>query len=252
MLAVSPRRLGLASGWIVPLLAAISFCFCVAGDSSAQDPPPQLGPSALEKDPGGWVDLLAEAGPNLKGWARGPIPPPPQGKLREPSQWKLDPSTGHLICEGDGGHEWLRWDRELGDAIFHVEWRYTAIEGKRGYNSGIYIRNSADASIWHQAQIGDRSGGYLFGNSPTDGKPLAFNTNREGPRGMVRPAGEWNTTELTAKGKALTVWTNGAETASWPDCRTPRGYVGLEAEGFRIEFRNVKLKSLDTRKEARQ
>ena len=27
----------------------------------------------------------------------------------------LDSKTGHLVCEGDLGHEWLRWDEELGD-----------------------------------------------------------------------------------------------------------------------------------------
>ena len=30
----------------------------------------------------------------------------------------------------------------------------------------------------------------------------------------------------------------------WHDCEVPRGFVGLEAEGYRIEFRNVKVKPL--------
>ena len=69
-------------------------------------------PSALERDPTGWTDLLAQAGPKLEGWTRGPIPP--RGKLKPESQWSLDSSTGYLVCQGDGGHEWLRWDKELG------------------------------------------------------------------------------------------------------------------------------------------
>src|SRR5262249_52378616 len=93
-------------------------------------------PSALERDPSGWTDLLAAAGRKLEGWVRGPIPP--TGKLNPRSQWSLDPTTGHLVCEGNGGHEWLRWDRELGDGIFHVEWRFTPVPGKKKYNSGIY------------------------------------------------------------------------------------------------------------------
>ena len=36
---------------------------------------------------------------------------------------------------------------------------------------------------------------------------------------------------------------NGAVTAKWTDCQVPRGYVGLEAEGWDIEFRNVKFKA---------
>ena len=33
----------------------------------------------------------------------------------------------------------------------------------------------------------------------------------------------------------------------WQECEVPRGYVGLEAEGWRIEFRNVKLKTLENK-----
>jgi hypothetical protein len=59
-------------------------------------------PSALEQTPSGWTDLLANAGPDLKGWTRGTIPP--GGRLNPKSQWMLDKDTGHLICEGNGGH----------------------------------------------------------------------------------------------------------------------------------------------------
>ncbi|HEX8203861.1 MAG TPA: family 16 glycoside hydrolase, partial [Isosphaeraceae bacterium] len=120
-------------------------------------------PSALDRDPEGWVDLLAGAGPELKGWTRGPMPA--GGTLRAASQWSIDPATHLLVCQGDGGHEWLRWDGELDDFIYHVEWRFTPVEGKTGYNSGIYARNSADGRVWHQAQTGDATGGFLFGDT---------------------------------------------------------------------------------------
>ena len=55
----------------------------------------------------------------------------------------------------------------------------------------------------------------------------------------MKPAGEWNTFEITCKGKDMALWVNGAVTCEWHDCEAyPKGYVGLEAEGFRIEFRN--------------
>ena len=47
-------------------------------------------PSALEQDPTGWTDLLAQAGSKLEGWTRGPLPP--RGKLNSESQWSLDSS----------------------------------------------------------------------------------------------------------------------------------------------------------------
>ncbi len=199
--------------------------------------------SALERDPGGWTDALAKAGSKLEGWTRGPIPP--SGKLGPRSQWSLDAATGILVCQGDGGHEWLRWDKELENGIFHVEWRFTVVPGKKGYNSGIYARNSADATVWHQAQTGDGSGGYLFGDSPSDGKIKRFNLSKQQSSSRVKPAGDWNVFEITCRGKEMTLWVNGAVTNRWPECEAPKGYVGLEAEGYRIEFRNVKLKSLD-------
>ena len=199
--------------------------------------------SALERDPQGWTDLLAHAGPKLEGWVRGPVPP--EGKLNPRTQWSLDASTGYLICEGNGGHEWLRWDRELSDFIFHVEWRFTAVPGKKGYNSGVYARNSADARIWHQAQTGDGSGGYLFGNTQVGGVVKRFNRSQRGRASRVKPAGEWNTFEITCRRKDMTLWVNGAITTRWQECEVPRGYVGLEAEGWRIEFRNVKVKTLE-------
>jgi hypothetical protein len=37
---------------------------------------------------------------------------------------------------------------------------------------------------------------------------------------------------------------NGAPTSEWTGCEVPQGFIGLEAEGFRIEFRSVRMKEL--------
>ena len=50
--------------------------------------------------------------------------------------------------------------------------------------------------------------------------------------------------EITARGKVLTLWVNGAVTCRFDECGQPRGYVGLEGEGYRIEFRKLKVKPL--------
>jgi hypothetical protein len=201
------------------------------------------GPSSLERDPEGWTDLLAHAGPKLKGWSRQPLPS--GGNIGDRSQWSLDVATGFLVCQGDGGHEWLRWDKELEDCIFHVEWRFTVVPGKKSYNSGIYARNSSDAHIYHQAQTGDGSGGYLFGNTPVKGTIKRFNLSKQQAASRVKPAGEWNVFEITCRGKEMTLWVNGAVANQWLECEAPKGYIGLEAEGYRIEFRNTKVKPLD-------
>jgi hypothetical protein len=193
-------------------------------------------------DSEGWIDLLADAGPGLKGWTRVPIPP--SGKLNPESQWSLDPKSGTLTCGGDKGHEWLRWDHELGDFVYRVEWRFVPVEGKARYNSGIYARNSADGAIWHQAQTGDASGGYLFGETPVSGVKARVNFAKQVRGKPVKPAGSWNAFEITCRGKTMTLRVNGEVTNTWDGCEVPRGYVGLEAEGYKIEFRDVRLKPL--------
>jgi hypothetical protein len=200
---------------------------------------PAEGRSRLESEPGGWRDILPAI--DLKGWRR--VPVPPGAEFGRP-QWRVDESNKILVCDGDGGHDMLLFDEEIGNAVFHVEFRYTRIEGRSGYNSGIYVRNSHDGGIWHQAQIGDGKGGFLFGQTKgSDGRKQRF--NQTVTDGRVKPAGEWNTIEITAEGRALTLWVNGAVTCRFEDCGMDKGYLGLEGEGYRIEFRNLMVKSLD-------
>ncbi len=196
--------------------------------------------SKLESEPEGWVDILPPS--DLKGWYR--VPVPPAGKLGR-EQWHVDTEKKILTCDGDGGHDMLLLDKEIGDAIFHFEFCYTKIEGKTGYNSGAYVRNSRNGAIWHQAQFGDAKDGYLFGETPgADGKKKWFNLSKQVTDMRVKPAGEWNAMEVTAVGKVLTLWVNGAVTCQFEDCGRDKGYIGLEGEGYRIEFRNLKVKML--------
>jgi hypothetical protein len=196
--------------------------------------------SKLQSQPQGWEDIMPPA--DLKGWYR--VPVPPTGHLGR-EQWHVDSAKKILICDGDGGHDMLLLDREIGDAVFHFEFCYTKIEGKTGYNSGAYVRNSKDGAIWHQAQFGDAKDGYLFGETVgPDQKKKWFNLNKQVKDMRVKPAGEWNTFEVTAIGKTLILWVNGAVTCQFEDCGREKGYIGLEGEGYRIEFRNLKIKPL--------
>ncbi len=194
--------------------------------------------SALEADPAGWTDLLADG---LSHWKR--VSVPAGRKLSAKDPWKLDEKSKVLTCDGAGVHENLQYDKEFADGTFHVEWRFKKVEGKKGYNSGVYVRNSPDGKVWHQAQVGNKNVGYLFGSTLVEGRPKGFNVRGQGPQ-RGKEAGEWNTFEITCRGKTVTLWVNGAVTCRWTDCQVPRGQVGLEAEGWFIEFRNVKFKPL--------
>jgi hypothetical protein len=218
--------------FLLPALPAL-----VAGIALAADP--AESPSALEKDPAGWTDLLP--GEDLAGWKRVPIPP--GNKLNAKNPWKVDAGRKVLVCDGAGVHEMLLNDRELADGTFHAEWRFEKVEGKKGYNSGVYARNSADGKVWHQAQVGDRNVGFVFGDTLADGKPKRVRVGGQGAQ-RGKPVGEWNTYEITCRGRMMTLWINGAVTAAWDDCQVPKGHVGVEAEGWTIEFRNLKFKEV--------
>jgi hypothetical protein len=223
-------------GGVVALFLALVKIWTMA----ASDPKDQR--SALEQYPKGWIDILGSAGPKLDGWSRKPVPA--DKPLDPKSQWALDQATGYLVCQGDGGHEWLRLDQVVTDCIVHVEWRFIPVAGKKSYDSGVFVRSSSDGKIWHQAECGDASGGYLFGETLSSYEMKPFDLKGEMQANRVKPAGEWNTYELTCKGRSVTLWVNGGVTNQWNNCEVPRGYVGLEANGSRIEFRNVKFKVL--------
>jgi len=192
----------------------------------------------LHSDPSGWADLTPRE--TFQGWARVTIP---SDKPLDPvSQWKLDKVHGTIVCEGNHGHEWLRYDRELDNFLLHVEWRFEKREGLTGYNSGVFVRNNLDGSVWHQAQVGARA--YIFGQTLQHGKVSAMIQTPPPPVNPLHPIGEWNTYEIRCQGPKITLWVNGELTAEFAVPEVPKGYWGLEAEGYRIEFRNLKLKTL--------
>lgn len=199
--------------------------------------------SALETDSTGWIDLFP--GKNLKGWKRMPLAPDEKLDARNP--WSADDKNKLLLCDGIKIKEMVLHDRPFKDGIFHVEWRFRKSEGKMPpYNSGIYVR-SQNGTHWVQVQVAhvDKPPflGDLFADVPANGKPKRIIISGQGDK-RAKPPGEWNTYEITAKGKTITVWINGAVATTWNDCPFPSGHVGLQAEYFVIEFKNLKFKEL--------
>lgn len=188
-----------------------------------------------------WTNIVPDE--NLKGWTR--IPIPPVDGLKPKLQWRVDAAQNSLVCAGDGGHEWLRYDKEIGDFVLQVEWRFTPrAEEPKNYNSGIGVRLSKFGELWIQAQTGP-TGGYLFGANLSDGAIKSFNLSKEMKENRVKPAGEWNLYEVRAEGDRITLSVNGAVVNEVGGIGLHRGYIGLEAEGYEITFRNVKLKLLN-------
>ncbi len=206
--------------------------------------PKEKGKAGAAAGGQGWIDLMPVA--DLKGWKRVPIPP--DKKLAAKNPWKLADDGKTLICDGVGVKEMLLYDREWKDGVFHVEWRFKKVAGEPEYNSGVYVRTAADASVWVQAQVAHTKKpphlGDLFADLLADGKTTRVVVEGSGLK-HARPPGEWNTYDVTCKGKTITVSVNGKDATTWNDCPILTGRVGLQAEFFYIEFKNLKFKALD-------
>jgi hypothetical protein len=189
----------------------------------------------------GWIDMLP--GPNVSGWTRVAIPP--DKPVSEKQQWSVDSANRTLICTGDQGHEWLRYDgRQFDNFEFQVEWRFTPVATPTPkYNSGLFFRNDKEGTVWHQAQTSDGNGGYIFGVTPVNGERKRITLAKEKKGSFEKPAGEWNSYSIHCEGKHCCLTVNG-QLNSEGDFDVAKGYLGLEAEGYSIAFRNIRVRVL--------
>ena len=79
-----------------------------------------------------WKEITPDAA--FHHWTRFSIPPDtPPGSA---SQWTKRPD-GTIYCTGRGGHEFYRYDHELGNFDLHVEWLFPKLDPPPKYNSGV-------------------------------------------------------------------------------------------------------------------
>ncbi len=174
-------------------------------------------------------------------WTRVAIPP--DHAVSNIAQWHIDYAKKQILCDGNGGHEWLRFNKELTNFTFHVQWRFVPLSiPNPQYNSGVFFRNNLDGSIWHQAQT-TLEGGYIFGETPVDGKPSGFNLQKDMKENRVKPAGQWNDYDIRCVGATCTLAVNG-QVVNTAKIGLDKGYIGLESEGYKIVFKDMKLQEL--------
>jgi hypothetical protein len=170
-------------------------------------------------------------------WTRVAIPP--THALSDIAQWHIDAKDRTIGCDGNGGHEWLRFNRGIGNFTFRVKWRFKPQPGNPGYNSGVFFRNNKDGTVWHQAQT-TQAGGYLFGETPVNGKLTGVNLQKQMTENRVKRAGQWNSYDIRCIGGTCTLAVNG-KVVNTLRLSVERGYVGLESEGYPIEFKGMTL-----------
>ena len=151
----------------------------------------------------GWTDLLAQAAPNSRagraGRSRpraGTIPAPSGRSTRRPVIWS---AKGTAATSGCAGTRSSAMGSSTSMAVH-------AGAGQEGLQFGDLRPQLGRCPDCHQAQTGSGSGGYLFGQTEVAGKLKGINLSKQQKGSRVKPAGEWNTFEITCKGKDMSLW----------------------------------------------
>jgi hypothetical protein len=131
-------------------------------------------------------------------------------------------------------------------------------------NSGIFYRGiEGPEAIYYSApemQVLDDSG-HPDGGSRLTSAGAVYGLY-PAPRGIVKPAGEWNSARILVNGNHVEHWLNGKLIAAyelgsedwakrvaaskfqqWPEYgKAKEGYIGLQEHGNWIGFRNIKIR----------
>ena len=198
-------------------------------------------------------------GKDLTGWV--------YGKRADGSENKS--GKGYQIENGvlystkdDGGN--LYTEKEYSDFVYRFDFKLT-----ENANNGIGIRAplQGDAAyVGIEIQVLDDGGSQY-----TKLQPFQYHGSIYGmipsKRGFQKPVGEWNSEEITAKGRHITVKLNGTTIvdASLDDVKdeamlkahrdlskpegsrgiaNTKGHIGFLGHGARVEFRNMRIKEL--------
>jgi Domain of Unknown Function (DUF1080) len=235
-------------------VAFLAAFFCAAQFASAEAIKPDQSIALCNgRDLTGWVPVAKEG-------------PPPA------ATWQV--VDGVIKCTGQP-NGYIRTAARYRDYRLTVDWRWTGpapvdAQGKpRNRNSGVLLHTQAPDAIWPQsleAQLMETNAGdfYVIGGvetaeharlvaqavaaAGTDEKALtAARNNRRTPKAQAsaeKPAGEWNTYDITCSGDTVTLRVNGVEQNHATGVTVREGHICLQSEGAAIEFRNVRLEPL--------
>jgi hypothetical protein len=195
--------------WFAVLALCVS-AGAVYGQELAQD----------EKD-AGFVSLFN--GQDFTGWRFGDQSPPTD----IPANWKVEGGVFKVL---GGGKPNLASAQEYGDFELRLQWR--AMRPK--YNSGLYIRSGKNIGA-NQLNLASGSEGAPVGMKVMGAKAVPE---------LQKPAGEWNDWRVIAQGDKLSFWCNGKLAWEATGLAPAKGYIGMQAEGAPLEFRNIRLREI--------
>jgi len=148
---------------------------------------------------------------------------------------------------------YLRTKKEFENYRLHIEWRYPEIPT----NSGVFLHTVGPDKIWprhYQAQLKHLSAGDFIvqdiGLSATLRDTVFVSTAKVKPiAAKMKPssekkAGEWNSYDIVCKGNTIEIKVNGVLQNYATKCNETKGGIGLQAEGSKIQFRNLWIQKL--------
>ena len=196
-------------------LGSLALLLAAIGPVSAQNVP-------AEEAKEGFVSMFN--GKDFTGWRFDASSAVPE-KL--PANWKVE--DGVIKLAGGGKpHCGSQWDYE--DFDLRLEWRAM----RANYNSGLYIRSGRNVGA-NQINLAKGGEGGFIGGKIKGAKTVPT---------LQKPFMEWNHWRVLAVGDKVTFWCNDQLAWEGTELKDLRGYVGLQAEGGAIEFRNLRIKEL--------
>lgn len=148
---------------------------------------------------------------------------------------------------------YLRTKKEYSNYRLHVEWRYP----EKPTNSGILLHTNGPDKIWithYQAQLKHQNAGDVVVHgvgekatirgveyvSTETVKPVVPKDNPTNEK----PAGEWNSYDITCKDNTIEIKVNDLLQNTVTNCSLTKGGIGMQAEGSKIQFRNLWIEKI--------
>ncbi len=162
---------------------------------------------------------------------------------------------GLLVCPPDGGGN-LFTEREYADFVLRFDFRLEA-----GGNNGVGIRAPFEGDAAYQGmeiQILDDGHERYKGKIRSEQHHGSIYDVIPARTGYLKPAGEWNSEEISADGRRIRVTLNGvvivdadldtvrepAVLKRHPGLARTTGHIGFLGHGSVIEFRNIRIRSI--------
>ena len=187
-------------------------------------------------------------GKDLSGWR---TYLPPDSKVTADKVWSVH--DGLIDCQGMP-FGYLLTEKDYGDYVLRLQWRWGKAPAKGGRNSGVFVHVSGPDKIWPKGVEAQLFAGHAGDFWLVDGFKLQVDPARQDKRTprhyfrmkgvSERPIGEWNQYEITCKGDTIKLVVNGKLANEGTKAEASSGKILLQSEGAQIFFRNIELKRL--------